>query len=135
MLACHEATERDREKIEPEPRMMQSVGGHQEVPKEDAAVSPGGGLRKWRSDRNLASGRHQKPKGRIKASCESRRRLTIASRKMTRHATVAWRRNNTVRKIGTEKNCGLRKKLTASGMRKCPECNSGTRDRGLRQQL
>jgi hypothetical protein len=86
---------------------MQSVEEHQEIPKEEDAVMPVGGLRKRRRDRNLAAGRLQKPKGRIQASCESRRRLTIAGEKMTRCATVAWRKRNIFRKIWSEENCGL----------------------------
>jgi hypothetical protein len=119
--AAQEATEADTEKTEPDPGMMQSVGEHQEVPKEDAAVMPVRGLRKRRRDRNLATGRCQKPKGRIRESCESRRRSTIAGRKMTRCATVAWRKGNVVRKIRTEENCGPRKRLTVAG-RKTTRC-------------
>jgi hypothetical protein len=48
--------------------MMQSIGEHQEVSKEEAAVMLVGGLRKWHRDRNLAAGCHHKPKGRIQAS-------------------------------------------------------------------
>jgi hypothetical protein len=49
--ACHEATE-----TEPDPRSMQSVEEHQEIPKEDAAVMLVRGLNKRRSDLNLAAG-------------------------------------------------------------------------------
>jgi hypothetical protein len=77
---------------------------------------PVGGLRKRRRDRNLAAGRHQKLKGRIQANYESRRRLTVASRKMTRRARVAWLRKN-VRKIRTHGNCGPWSKLATAGMR------------------
>jgi hypothetical protein len=106
----------DTEKIQPDPRMMQSVVEHQEVPKEDATVMPVGGLRKWYRNWNLTAGRHQKPKGRIQASCESRRRLTVAGRKTTRRARVAWRRKN-VRKISTQGNCGQWIKLAAASRR------------------
>jgi hypothetical protein len=44
--ACHKAMEADTEKIGPNPGMMQSVGEHQEVPKEEAAVMLVRGLRK-----------------------------------------------------------------------------------------
>jgi hypothetical protein len=63
--ACHEATETDTEKIEPYPGMMQSVGEHQDVPKEEAAVMLVRGLRKWSRDQNLGAEHHKKPKGRI----------------------------------------------------------------------
>jgi hypothetical protein len=91
--------------MEPNPGTMQSVEEHQENPKEDAAVMPVGGLRKRRRDPNLAAGHRQKPKGRIRSSCESRRRWSAASRKMTHRVTVAWCKSNVFRKIGTQKNC------------------------------
>jgi hypothetical protein len=87
---CHEVTVTDLEKTEPKPGMMQSMGEHQEVPKEEAAVMPVGGLKKQRRDRNLAAGHRKKPKKKIQASFESRRRLTVAGRMMTRRAGVAW---------------------------------------------
>jgi hypothetical protein len=59
---------------------MQSVAVHQEVPKAKAAVKPVGGQRKRRGERNLVAGRSQNPKGRIQASCESRKRLTVAGK-------------------------------------------------------
>jgi hypothetical protein len=43
-------------------------------------------------------GRRQKPKGRIQATCESRKTLTVAGRRMTRCAGVAWLRRGVVRK-------------------------------------
>jgi hypothetical protein len=111
---CHEATDTDLENIEPDPGTMQSVEEHQEIPKEAAAVMPVGGLGKRRRDRNLAAGRRQKPKGRFQASRESRRRLTVAGRKMSRHSRVAWRKRKLFKKIGTQGNCGPRMRLTVS---------------------
>jgi hypothetical protein len=73
------------------PEEMECESEHQEVPKKEAPVMPAKGLRKRRGDRNLAAGHHQKPKGRIQASCESQKRLTVACRKMTCCARVAWR--------------------------------------------
>jgi hypothetical protein len=73
-----------------------------------------------------------------------------ACRKVSRRATVAWRKKNIFREILTDRNCGLQKEVTASrrkitrcaghrhmarNKRKGPECNTGIRDRGLRQQL
>jgi hypothetical protein len=96
---------------------------------------PVGGLRKQRRDRNLATGRRQKPKGRIQASCESRRRITVAGKKMTRCATVAWHRKNAIRKIGTQENCGPRKELSATRIRttRCAKVARG-REHGLQRQ-
>jgi hypothetical protein len=45
---CHEATEADIEKIEPDSGMMQSVAEHEEVPREDATVMPGSGCSGWK---------------------------------------------------------------------------------------
>jgi hypothetical protein len=87
--ACHEATEADTEKSELDPRMMQSVGEHQEILKEEATVMPVGGLRKWRWDRNLPGGCCQQLKGGIQASFESQKRLTVTGRRMTCHAGEA----------------------------------------------
>jgi hypothetical protein len=104
-------------KTEPDLGKVQSVEEHQEIPKEEAAVMPVGGLKKRRRDRNLAAGRRQKPKGGIQASCEPRRRLTVAGKKMTCCATVSWRKRNVFRRNGTQGNCGLRSKLTAAGIK------------------
>jgi hypothetical protein len=87
--ACREATKANAEKTEPDPGMMQSVRKHQEVPKEDAAVMPVGGLRKRCRDQNLATGRRQKPKERIQASRESRKKLTVTGRKVHSRAREA----------------------------------------------
>jgi hypothetical protein len=86
--ACHEATEAYTEDIQPDPRMMQSVAEHQEVPKEEAVVMPIGRLRKRRRGQNLAAERRHKPKKRIRGYCGSRKRVTVAERKMTRCAAV-----------------------------------------------
>jgi hypothetical protein len=89
------------EKIQLDPRMMQFVAEHQEVPMKEATVMLVGGLRKQCRDQNLAAGRCQKQKGRIQASCQSLKRLTITSRKMTCHARVAWHRKNVIRRDWT----------------------------------
>jgi Zn-finger nucleic acid-binding protein len=96
--AFNEATEADIEKIEPDPGMMQSVGEHREVPKGEAAAMPAGGLRKRRRDRNLAAERRQKPKERARGYCGSRKRATVAGRRITRCAGVAWLRRGDLRK-------------------------------------
>jgi hypothetical protein len=119
LRTCRRETAASQEstKTEPDPGKMQSVEEHQEIPKEEAAVMPVGGLRKRRMDRNLAAGPRQKPKRRIQATCESRRRLTFAGKEITRRATVAWRKRNVLRKIGTQGNCEPRSKLTAAGIK------------------
>jgi hypothetical protein len=86
---CDKVTEAYTEKIQPNPRMMQSLAEHQDVPKAEAAVMLIRGLMKRRRDRYLAVGCRQKPKGRIQASCESQKRLVAAGMRMTRCAAVA----------------------------------------------
>jgi hypothetical protein len=137
-IACHEVMEACTEKIQSDPRMMQSVVEHEEVPKEEAEVMPVGGLRKRSGDRNPATRRRQKPKGRIQAGCESRKRLTVAGRRMTHCAGVAWLRRNVVRKDWTRNQAERgtpKRREDGERLWKGPECNNGIRDRGLREQL
>jgi hypothetical protein len=61
-MYCQETTEANTEKTEPHPGTMQYMEEHQEIPKEEATVMPVRGLRKRHRDRNLATGRRQKPK-------------------------------------------------------------------------
>jgi hypothetical protein len=114
---------------------MQSAEEHQEIPIEDAAVIPVGGLRKRRRDRNLAAGRRQKPKKRIQASFESEKRSAAACKKVSRHATVAWRKRRVFRRIVTQGICGRRSTLTAAGIRttRCAKVARG-REHGLQRQ-
>jgi hypothetical protein len=102
---------------EPDPGTMQSVEEHQGIPKEDATVMPVRGGRKRRRDQNLPAGRRQKPKGRIRASCEPSRRLAVAGRKVSRRAAVARLKRNIFRTIGNQGNCGPRSKLTPAGIK------------------
>jgi hypothetical protein len=99
--ACQEASEANLEKMETNPEMMQSIGEHQEVPKEEAAVRSSGALKKRHRDRNQAAERRQKPKERNRGNCGYRKRLAVAGRKMIRRARVAWRTRNFIRKYLT----------------------------------
>jgi hypothetical protein len=80
-IDCHEATEADMEKIEPDPEMMQSLGEHQEVPKEDARVNPVKGRKKQHTGQKLAAGRCGEPGGLTRGNCESWRNLAAACKK------------------------------------------------------
>jgi hypothetical protein len=97
--ACHEVTETDTEKIEPDPGMMQSIEDHQKIPKGEAAVMPVRGLKKQHRVRNLVAERPQKLKERTRGYCGSRK-VTIACRRTTCCVGVAWLRRN-VRKDWT----------------------------------
>jgi hypothetical protein len=116
MNAYNEATET----IEQDPGMMQSAEKHQDVPSEDVAVMPVNGLRKRRRGRKSTAGRRGEPKERIRGNCGSRNKLAADCRKVSRHATVAWRKRKLFRKSGTQEFCGQRKELTAAGIRKIP---------------
>jgi hypothetical protein len=60
------------------------------------------------------------------------RKLAAACRKVSRHATVAWRKRKLFRRSGIQGNFGPRKELTADGMRKSPEGNNGIMHEMLR---
>jgi hypothetical protein len=85
MTTCREATE-----TEPDPGMMQPIEEHHEIPKEEAAVMPVGGLRKRCRVRNLAVECRQKMKERTQGYHGSRRTSAASYRKVSRHAKVAW---------------------------------------------
>jgi hypothetical protein len=97
--ACQKPTETNPEEMEPNPEMMQSVGEHQEVPKEKAALRSGA-LKNRHMARNPAAERQQKPKERTRGNCGSRKRWTVAGRKMIRRAGVAWCKTIIFRKTG-----------------------------------
>jgi hypothetical protein len=69
MKVCHEAAEADTEEIEPDPRMIQSIAEHQEVPKADAIVKPVRGQKKRHRGRKQAAGRHGEPKELTRGVC------------------------------------------------------------------
>jgi hypothetical protein len=103
------------EKTQAEPReeMMQPVGEHQEVPREDAVVKPVRRRKKRHRGRKQAAGRRVEPKELTRGNCGSRKKLAAVCRKASRRATVAWRKRNVFRKSWTHENCGLRKEVTA----------------------
>jgi hypothetical protein len=109
------------------PEEMQSVMEHQGIPKGKAAVVPVKGLRKRCKDGKLAREHHQRLKEGTRRCCGSRKRVTFAGKRTSRHATVSWRKRKLFRKSGTKENCGPCKELTAAAMRKRLECNNGIR--------
>jgi hypothetical protein len=78
MTAFHEVTETEIQNTEPDPRIMQSVAGHQEAPKEVATVKPVKGRRKQRRGRKQAAGRRGKPEELTLEDCGSWRKLAAA---------------------------------------------------------
>jgi hypothetical protein len=102
--ACQETTEAHLEgKEEPASVDMTPEVADEEVPLEGAEVMAVGGPKKRRRDRrHLAAGRRQKEQQDLVAA---------------RRAEVAWRRITFFRKILTHEFCGLRKEVTAAGMK------------------
>jgi hypothetical protein len=117
-MACQEMGELCLEgKEEPASEEMKPEVVHQEVPREHASVVPVGGLRKQRRGRKEAAGRHEEPKKLNRGICGSREKLAAACRRVSCRATVAWRKRNMLRKPWTQRICGLRKEVTAAGMK------------------
>jgi hypothetical protein len=107
--ACNGATE-----TEPDSRMMQSIGEHQEIAKVDAAVMLVGEPRKRRRICNLAAERRQKRKERSRGNRGYRRKSAAACRKVSRGAKVIWPKGKLIRRIGTQENCEPRKELAVA---------------------
>jgi hypothetical protein len=112
--ACH--SEMEATKTDPDPGMMQSAEEHQDIPKKDAAVIPVKGRKKRRRARKPAAGRREEPNELTRGDCGSGKKLAAACKKITRRATVAWRKKNVFRKIVSQENCGPRSTLTAAGI-------------------
>jgi hypothetical protein len=94
------------EKIEPDPGMMQSAEEHQDILSEDVVVMPVKGLKKRRRGRKSTAGRHRKPKELTQGYFGSLRRVMVAGKRTSRHATVAWLKRKLFRRSGTQENCG-----------------------------
>jgi hypothetical protein len=115
---------------------MESKAQHREIPKEEATVKSSGAMKKQHRGWHLAAGHHGKPKELALRILWIQRKLAAACRKMTCRAVVAWCRGHGCKvydQISVVQ--GTRKGWTFGKRWKGPECNSGIRDRGLRQQL
>jgi hypothetical protein len=108
-MACQETTEARLECEKPTPVDMESESEHREVPNENAVVKPVRGRKKRHRGPKQAAGRRGEPKELTRGDCGSRKKLAAACRKVSRHATVAWRKRNIFRKSWTQANCGPRK--------------------------
>jgi hypothetical protein len=88
----------------PDPEIIQSAEENQEIPTEDAAVMPAGEPRKRRRFRYMAAEIRRKRKDKTWENHESRIILAAAcSRKMSRHATVAWQKRKLVQRMRPRK--------------------------------
>jgi hypothetical protein len=122
LVAHHERTvaslgKMDAKDFKAIPEEMETVTEHEEIPEEDATVMPVGEPRKRRRVCNLAAERSQKMKERTRGKSRFKRKLAAACRKVSRLAKVAWRERNPFRNVQTQRNCGLRKRLTVTGIR------------------
>jgi hypothetical protein len=106
--ACNE----EAEKIEENPEIMKSAEEHQDVSSEDVVVGPVKGLKKRRRGRKSTAGRRGEPEKLNRGNCGSRKKLAAACRKVSRHATVAWRKRKLFRKSETRGFCGSREGVT-----------------------
>jgi hypothetical protein len=87
--------------------MMQSRGEYQDVPREGAVVMPVKGQKKRCRVQKLAVEHRQKLKEVTQEYCGSRSRVTVATKRTSRHATVAWqKKKKLLRKDRTRGSCG-----------------------------
>jgi hypothetical protein len=133
MTTCQNTMEANTVKTEPDQGMMSSMEEHQGIPKGEVTVMPVRELRKQRRVQKLAAECRQKPKERTLGYCGSWKRVTVAGKRMSHHATVAWRKRKLIWRIGIEENCGPCKELTTAEMRESPECKNGIRHRDVKE--
>jgi hypothetical protein len=74
-----------------------------------------------------------KRKDRTQGNHGSRRKSAVTCRKVSHHAKGARQKRKLVRRMGTQENCGPRKELTATGMRKSMEGSDGKRNRDVKE--
>jgi hypothetical protein len=72
------------------------------------------GLWKQRRVQKLAAENRRKPKEGTRKFCGSRRRVTVAGRRTSRHATLAWLKRKLFRRSGTQEHCGSRRLFAAA---------------------
>jgi hypothetical protein len=133
MMVSLGQTEANTEKIDP--RMMQSPEEHQDVPSEDVVVKPVKGLKMRRRGRKCTAGRRGEPKELNRGNCGSRRKLAAACRKVSRYATVAWRKRKLFRKSETRGYCDSRKGVTVADRRTSRHATVARRKRKLTRNI
>jgi hypothetical protein len=93
------------------------VAQQREVPNEDAIVKPVKGRKRRYSGKKPATGQHGEPKKLTRGDCGSWMKLAAACRKVSRRATVAWRKRNSFRISSTQRNHGPPKEVTTAGIK------------------
>jgi hypothetical protein len=123
-MSFQETTEAHLECEEQTSVSTESEEKHQEAAKEDV-VKPVKGRKKWHRGRKPAAWRRREPKELTRSDSGSGKKLAAACRKVSSCATVAWRKRNLLRKIGTQGKYGSRKRRAAFRDKDDPPCKSG----------
>jgi hypothetical protein len=120
------------------PGMTQSIENYQEITKKETTDIPVGRLRKRRRNRNLAALRSQKAKGRSQSRCNSTKRVTVAGKKASSSAKVAWLMRDIARRECNGDNVASRNQRGRTCKKrpwKGSQCNNGIGGRRLNQKL
>jgi hypothetical protein len=95
---------------------VESEADRREVSKEEVAEKSSRVTKKPHRGQRIGAGRRVKPTKLNRGDGESRKKLVATCRKVSRRATVAWRKRPIVRDIRTQGNCGRRQELGAAGI-------------------
>jgi hypothetical protein len=116
-MACQEMKARLEEKEPTSVDRKPEVAQQREVHVKDAVVKPVKEQKKPHRGKMQAAWRRGEPKELTRGDCGSRTKLASAYRKVSRRATVVWRKRNIFKEISTQRNCGPRKEVTAARMK------------------
>jgi hypothetical protein len=72
-------------------------------------------------------------KSETRGYCGSRKGVTVADRRTSRHATVAWRKRKLTRNIQIQESRESLKDFVVNGMRQGPGCKNGIRCRDIKK--
>jgi hypothetical protein len=72
-------------------------------------------------------------KSETRGYCGSRKEVTVANRRTSRHATVAWQKRKLTRNIQIQESSESSKDFAVNGVRKGPECKNGIRRRDVKK--
>jgi hypothetical protein len=135
MFDAHQKRMMAMRKIEQNPGMMQSVEEHQDVTTEGVVVRAVKRLKKRHRGRKSTAGRRGEPKELTRVNCGSRKKLATACRKVSRRATVAWRKRKLFRKSENRGYCGSRKGVTVANRRTSRHATVAWRKRKLTRNI
>jgi hypothetical protein len=96
-IACQEMEAHLEEEEPTSVDRKPEVAQNEEVHVEDAVVKPVKGRKKRQRGKRQAAGRCREPKKVTRGICGSWMKFAVARRKVSRRATVAWRKRNIFR--------------------------------------